>query len=438
MRLRKFIFAILALLLAGEGAEAFDYLSPNFILRDPIISMGGGFSASTTFQYFSSLTQTVIGENTSSVFRYRSGFLYFPTITSPILTVTPGPSRADLLWTAAEPFLGFTVSSYEIGQAIASGGPYTFAEVGNVFATQRLGLTNGVRYYFVVRVRDPDGFILVTSDEVSAVPAETPPVPGVGGPQPPILPAAPVTATVQFSGRAFPNGEIFLLKDGRRIATTTADADASFTFEIKDLSLGNYLFGIFGQDEHGRRSSLTTIPLMIDSNETRTVQGIFLSPTLSVDKQEVKQGDLLMVDGQTAPLAEVTVLVRQESEVIFTDRKEADARGDYHYEFDTGPFDFSEYRLQTQATIRGQASALSPEALFVIGAVTVFIPPGVCAGRGDLNSDCRINLVDFSIAAYWHQLPLPESFAVIERERLNNDHIVNLTDFSILAFYWTG
>jgi hypothetical protein len=44
-----------------------------------------------------------------------------------------------------------------------------------------------------------------------------------------------------------------------------------------------------------------------------------------------------------------------------------------------------------------------------------------------------VNLVDFSILAYWYLKPNPDP-----KVDLNSDGIVDLVDFSILAYYWTG
>ncbi len=58
--------------------------------------------------------------------------------------------------------------------------------------------------------------------------------------------------------------------------------------------------------------------------------------------------------------------------------------------------------------------------------------------RGDLNGDGRVNLIDFSIAAYWYHRPLSQSFIKIEASSLNGDGKLDLIDFSIMAYYWTG
>jgi len=55
-----------------------------------------------------------------------------------------------------------------------------------------------------------------------------------------------------------------------------------------------------------------------------------------------------------------------------------------------------------------------------------------CPAKGDVNNDCKVNLVDFSIAAYWYKRPSPPANVDI-----NSDGVVTLVDFSIMAFYWS-
>lgn len=54
----------------------------------------------------------------------------------------------------------------------------------------------------------------------------------------------------------------------------------------------------------------------------------------------------------------------------------------------------------------------------------------------DLNCDGRVNLVDFSILAYWWKRPL--TAVAKQRVDFNGDGKVDLVDFSILAYHWTG
>jgi len=67
----------------------------------------------------------------------------------------------------------------------------------------------------------------------------------------------------------------------------------------------------------------------------------------------------------------------------------------------------------------------------------IFFKPGIrvgpCPPRGDVNSDCKASLVDFSILLYWFDRVNPPAHI-----DLDGNGKVDLVDFSILAYYWTG
>ncbi|MCK5027740.1 MAG: hypothetical protein KAS07_04950, partial [Candidatus Pacebacteria bacterium] len=57
---------------------------------------------------------------------------------------------------------------------------------------------------------------------------------------------------------------------------------------------------------------------------------------------------------------------------------------------------------------------------------------------GDVDYDNKVDIVDFSIAAFWYERILSAAFETVESERLNGDGVVDLIDFSLMAYYWTG
>jgi len=75
---------------------------------------------------------------------------------------------------------------------------------------------------------------------------------------------------------------------------------------------------------------------------------------------------------------------------------------------------------------------------FAVGTKSIFAEVGKKFLKGDLNDDNRVNLIDFSIAAYWYYRPFNQDFRLKEAERLNGDGKIDLVDFSIMAYYWTG
>ncbi len=250
------------------------------------------------------------------------------------------------------------------------------------------------------------------------------------------VPPPPPETKVIFSGRAYPKSVVTLLKDGQIAATTVAGADANFQITLSGLSGGNYIFSVYSEDKEGRRSSLLTFPVSVTPGVTTNVTGIFIAPTIDVDKSEVKRGDNIAIFGQSVPDAEITIQVSSDQD--FFVKTLADASGAYLYNFGTEVLDYGSHFTKSKSAKEGEISPFSKAVSFLVGTKNVFARPSKCPPKADLNDDCRVNLVDFSIAAYWYKRPLGADFAVKEKEKLNGDGKVDLVDFSIMAFYWTG
>ena len=60
--------------------NAVDYSSTNFILRNPGITIAGGRSTGTSFEFYSAVGQISPGQSSSSNFIYQSGILYYGNI----------------------------------------------------------------------------------------------------------------------------------------------------------------------------------------------------------------------------------------------------------------------------------------------------------------------------------------------------------------------
>ena len=423
--IRASLTALVFVSLFFSLAQAEDYTSTNFILRDPVITIEGGRSTSTNFEYFSSSGQTATGENTSASFIERSGFLYFPVATSSVVSATAGNGQVSLTWTASVGTLA-NITDYQVGTATVSGGTYTFESVGDVVSFTDTGLTNDTTYYFVVR-SFAGTLRLAESAEVSA----TPVVPsllsvrGGGGSLPPL------TASVVFSGRAYPVSTVTLLKDAQVAGTTIAESDATFTTTLSGLSAGSYIFSLYSEDKDGRRSSLLTFSVRVTRGSTTNVSGIFIAPTIDIDKTEVKQGEDITIFGQSLPQA--NILIRVSSGEDFFATTVADKDGFYLYHFDTTVLDYGAYTATSKASIKNQlVSSFGRVVDFLVGTKTI-VKTKEEVLKGDLNNDGRVNLVDFSILIYWFDRP-----DVPVRVDLNGDGKSGFVDFSIMAYYWTG
>ena len=246
---------------------------------------------------------------------------------------------------------------------------------------------------------------------------------------PPSIP----TTNVLFSGKAYPKSIVTLLKDAQIVATVAAGTDANFQTSVGDLSGGNYIFSVYSEDKNGYRSGLLTFPVSVTTGTFTNITGIFLAPTIATDKTEVKKGDDIVIFGQSAPSADIVISVDSEEE--FFAKTISDKDGIYLYNFDTSVLELGSHSTKSKASIGNQlVSNFSPVINFKVGTKNVDTKlPVKTVLKGDLNNDGRVNLVDFSIAAFWYGKPNPPT-----KVDLNSDGKINLVDFSIMAYYWTG
>jgi hypothetical protein len=241
---------------------------------------------------------------------------------------------------------------------------------------------------------------------------------------------------VIFSGRAYPKSTVTLLKDAQVAVSTIADNNAAFSITLSNLSGGNYIFSIYSEDNQGRRSSLLNFPVSVTSGATTKIEGIFIAPTIAADKIEVKKGDNIAIFGQSAPNSEITIVVNSEEEIFV--KTSSDKNGVYLHNLDTSPLSMEQHFAKSKAALKGEITSFSQAISFIVGNRNVFAQFNKCPQKADLNGDCKVNLVDFSIAAYWYKRIISAEFAIKEKEKLNGDGKIDLVDFSIMAYYWTG
>lgn len=234
-----------------------------------------------------------------------------------------------------------------------------------------------------------------------------------------------------FSGRAYPGSTVTLLKNADVAARTVAGSNASFNISLSGLSAATYVFSLYSEDANGNRSSLYSFTVTLTEGAITNVSGVFIAPTITADKSQVKRGDILTILGQTVPKGTVTITVNSNEELFF--ETNADPNGAYAYSLDTAPLDFGAHLAKSRAAAAGAVSAYGKAVSFEVGTENVPAKPGMPRPGIDLNGDGRVNIVDFSILAYWYKRPNPPAAT-----DLNGDGKVTLVDFSILAYYWTG
>jgi hypothetical protein len=274
-----------------------------------------------------------------------------------------------------------------------------------------------------------------TSDNSESEPVVVGPSPsnnngGSGG-----LTIAPSTS-VTFSGRAYPGSLVVLLKDGQVAVSTVAGPDAKFDLGLTGISAGSYMFALYGRSTKGRRSRLYTFPISLTKGAITNISGIIIAPTIDVNKSVVRQGNPIAIFGEAAPNADVMVQIFSDQTLFL--ETQADADGVYLAYFDTSPLHVGDHNTRSLAALDGLTSEYSTVVAFTVGTADALKGTLPACGRADLNCDGRVNLIDFSIAAYWYRRPLEGDVIRREAERLNADGSIDIVDFSIMAFYWTG
>ena len=358
-----------------------------------------------------------------------------PSIPSGLSASAVSSSQINLSWTASD-----DATSYDIYRDTSSSGSFTrvgsepTVSSGDTTAYADTGLSAGTTYYYKISALNASGESAVssavsakTSDASSSSSNSSSGGGGGGGG----IVSAPATSAV-FSGKAYPGSTVTLLKDAQIAAMTISGQDAKFQINLSGLSGGSYIFSVYSEDKNGIRSSLLTFPVSVTSGTTANITGIFIAPTIAVDKSEVKRGESIAIFGQSAPKADITVAIGSEEE--FFGKTTADQDGAYLYNFDTAKLESGQHLAKSKTAQDGEISSFSKAVAFLVGKKNVLAPvQEKTIVKGDLNGDRKVNLVDFSVAAYWYKRANPPASVDV-----NGDGKVNLVDFSIMAFHWTG
>lgn len=233
---------------------------------------------------------------------------------------------------------------------------------------------------------------------------------------------------VRFSGEAYPGATVTLLKDGKEQISTRADAEGKFYITLPENYSTSILYSLIAEDVAGERSLLINYPLAVKVGFLTHLSGVRFPPTVSTDKMEAKFGDFLTVTGYAVPNRKLEVSAEGAFDKVF--QLVSPASGRYKIVLPLTGLPKGNYVLSVKYEGDARVSKL---VKFAIGELNIFHPESLRNIPGDCNSDLIINLVDFSVLAFWYGKTDPPVCV-----DTNQDGAINLIDFSILAFYWTG
>ncbi len=235
-------------------------------------------------------------------------------------------------------------------------------------------------------------------------------------------------------GVAYPGSQVTLLKDGQFVTSTVAGPNAQFEINFSGVTQGTYTFNVWAKDINGNRSVTFPFTVHLTSGVTNVISGIFLPPTISVNKKQVRYGDPITVMGAAIPNAQISVFFNSPVEII--KQVTADAKGLWIYTMDSLELGYGDHATKARSKKDAEISTFSQKIGFVVGTNNVAAIADHRQHSADLSGDASVNLVDFSILLYWYKRPLGATApAGID---LNSDGKIDLVDFSIMAYQWTG
>lgn len=259
-------------------------------------------------------------------------------------------------------------------------------------------------------------------------------------PDTPPAPPGPISTvttsdTAIFRGVAYPGSVVSVLRNGVIVAEAPAAPNGTFEVQLRNLAQGTYSFGIRAEDTERLISKLLTFSIFVTQGIVTVVDGISIPPTITSDKVEVKYGDDIIFLGRSAPNSEVRLSFVGGVEIL--KRTTANSQGSWSYKLNSAEIGLGDKTAKARYIREDDLSPYSLEIDFRVGDTNrLRAKLSELSGfrrRCDLNNDNRVNLLDFSIMAFWYKRT-----GFPAKVDLSSDNQINLTDLSILAYCWTG
>jgi cysteine-rich repeat protein len=238
--------------------------------------------------------------------------------------------------------------------------------------------------------------------------------------------------SVSINGRAFPNQTVHVVKDASEIGTVRATSDGVFKFSTASEP-GTATFGFWSIDANGTRSTTFNTTFDVSQGAITTISGVYIPPTIALDKTSVPRGEPITFKGQTVPNATVRIYI-DASTVL--EQATAGSDGKWTFSFDTSKISQASHTVKVKFELPEGSGTTKKESTFSnILSFGVGVGATPIAGSADLNRDGKVNLIDFSILVFWWGTTGGASNPPAD---INSNAKVGLEDFSILLFNWTG
>lgn len=236
---------------------------------------------------------------------------------------------------------------------------------------------------------------------------------------------------INFTGVAYPNAKVVFYKNATIMAETKADSLGRYDVLLSDISPGVQTFGIRVTGAFGNFSAIENITVEIISEETTLISGTVIPPTISMSETS-QPNTFVTFQGSAVPSSRVNIDIKGHETIELSALP--NTSGVWSARLSTESFVNKVYTATAISIADGVKSPPSHAVSFVVkDNIAEFLADTEGFAKVDFNNDGKINLVDFSILAYWHgRSDVPEEIDVIK------DGEINLRDYSYVAYYWTG
>ena len=234
--------------------------------------------------------------------------------------------------------------------------------------------------------------------------------------------SGPITATLSFSGQAFPSGiiKIFTLGQGSiPVSQNTVPASGSFSIDFSGILPGSKLYGLQIIDPQDRTSQTKLYQINVQQ-PTAIQQNISLPPTLGIVRTPVTQGTAVGFEGYAVPGAAIEASV---DGTLVKPTGTADSTGYYKILYNTASLALGSHKVRVRQ-INSDGTRSDYSLLISFNVTKVFI------SVGDLNGDGVVDARDVSIFVSRYYSKDPTVRITLD---LNNDGKVDIEDVGIFA-----
>lgn len=235
---------------------------------------------------------------------------------------------------------------------------------------------------------------------------------------------------VNITGRAYPSRTINFILDSENVGTVQSNSSGAFEFAT-EASPGTATLGIWANDVSGIRSVTLNNTFDVTQGAVTNLNDLILPPTLKLSQANVSSNQSITLSGQAVPNATINIYPdRNVTTPVATAQSAANGTWSTQYTV----------RLANgEHTLRARSVTGTPPLTSQSGfssTVQIFVGVGgATSGPSDLNTDGKVNLIDFSILIFWWNTNGGDSDPKAD---INGNGRVSLEDFSILLFNWSG